>query len=168
LCISALNYDIWWHQIYQFFRESIDHNMSIVRLNLGPSHDLERPVRPAPARNRHCGPVASCQLLYQLDAQHVSSVQSSSSVVVSIPVTWLSTHDWHESSICADAQKQTLKANYCSVYACEVWLISGVVSTLDSGTEGPGFKSQSRRCRVTVLGKLFMPIVPLFTKQQNW
>ena len=26
---------------------------------------------------------------------------------------------------------------------------------LDSGTEGPGFKSQMRRCRVTVLGKLF-------------
>jgi len=33
--------------------------------------------------------------------------------------------------------------------------------------EGPGFKSQSRRCRVTVLGKLFTPIVPLFTKQQK-
>ena len=30
---------------------------------------------------------------------------------------------------------------------------------LDSGAEGPGFKSQSRRCRVTVLGKLFTPIV---------
>ena len=31
---------------------------------------------------------------------------------------------------------------------------------LDSaGAEGPGFKSQSRRCRVTVLGKLFIPIV---------
>ena len=29
---------------------------------------------------------------------------------------------------------------------------------LDSGAEGPGFKSQSRRCRVTVLGKLFTPI----------
>jgi len=43
-----------------------------------------------------------------------------------------------------------------------------VVSLLDSGTEGPGFKSQSQRCRVTVLGKLFTPIVPLFTKQQNW
>ena len=28
--------------------------------------------------------------------------------------------------------------------------------------------AQSRRCRVTVLGKLFTPIVPLFTKQQNW
>ena len=28
---------------------------------------------------------------------------------------------------------------------------------LDSGTEGPGFKSQLRRCRVTVLGKLFTP-----------
>jgi len=41
-----------------------------------------------------------------------------------------------------------------------------VVSVLDSGVEGPGFKSQPRRCRVTVLGKLFTPIVPLFTKQR--
>ena len=48
------------------------------------------------------------------------------------------------------------------------WLGSRVVSVLDSGPEGPRFKSQSRRCRVTVLGKLFAPIVPLFTKQQNW
>ena len=55
---------------------------------------------------------------------------------------------------------------------------SRVVSVLDSGAEGPRFKSQSRRCRVTVLGKrrcrvtvlgkLFTPIVPLFTTQQNW
>jgi len=45
---------------------------------------------------------------------------------------------------------------------------SPVVSVLDSGAEEPGFKSQSRRCRVTVLGKLLTPIVPLFTKQQNW
>jgi len=29
------------------------------------------------------------------------------------------------------------------------------------------FKSQSRRCRVTILGKLFTPIVPLFTEQRN-
>ena len=48
------------------------------------------------------------------------------------------------------------------------WLGSRVVSVLDSGAEGPGFKSQSRCCRVTVLGKLFTPIVPLFTKQRNW
>jgi len=48
------------------------------------------------------------------------------------------------------------------------WLGSRVVSVLDSGAEGPGFKSQSRRCRVAVLGKLFAPIVPLFTKQQHW
>jgi len=34
-----------------------------------------------------------------------------------------------------------------------------VVSVLDSGAEGPGFKLQPRRCRVTVLGKLFTPIV---------
>jgi len=43
------------------------------------------------------------------------------------------------------------------------WLL---VSVLDSGAEGPGFKSQSRRCRVTVLGKHFTPIVPLFTKSK--
>ena len=46
------------------------------------------------------------------------------------------------------------------------WVAECMVSVLDSGTEGPGFKS--RRCRVTVLGKLFTPIVLLFTKQQNW
>ena len=43
-----------------------------------------------------------------------------------------------------------------------------MVSVLDSGAEGPGFKSQLRRCGVTVSGKLFTPIVPLFTKQRNW
>ena len=49
-----------------------------------------------------------------------------------------------------------------------LWLGSRVVSVLGSGAEGPGFKSQPRRCRVTVLGKLFTPIVPLFAKQRNW
>ena len=39
------------------------------------------------------------------------------------------------------------------------WLGNRVVSVLDSGAEGPWFKSQSRRCQVTVLGKLFTPIV---------
>jgi len=38
------------------------------------------------------------------------------------------------------------------------WLGSRVVSVLDSGAEGPGFKSQPRRCRASVLGKLFTPI----------
>ena len=47
------------------------------------------------------------------------------------------------------------------------WLGSRVVSVLDSGAEGPRLKLLSRRCRVTVLGKLFTPTVPLFTKQQN-
>ena len=41
-----------------------------------------------------------------------------------------------------------------------------MVSVLDSGAEGPGFKSQPRRCRVTILGKLFTPIVPLFTSSK--
>ena len=38
------------------------------------------------------------------------------------------------------------------------WLGSRVVSVLNSGAEGPEFKSQPLRCRVTVLGKLFTPI----------
>jgi len=58
--------------------------------------------------------------------------------------------------------------NSLSVLYCIGWLGSRVVSVLDSGAEGPGFKLQPRRCRVTVLGKLFTPIVPLFTKQRNW
>jgi len=33
------------------------------------------------------------------------------------------------------------------------WLGSRVVYVLDSGTVGPWFKSQPRRCRVTVLGQ---------------
>jgi len=37
---------------------------------------------------------------------------------------------------------------------------SRVVRMLDSDAEGPGFKSQPRRCWVTVLGKLLTPIVP--------
>ena len=45
---------------------------------------------------------------------------------------------------------------------------SRVVSMLDSGAEGPGFKSQPQRCQITVSGRLFTPIVPLFTMQQNW
>ena len=48
------------------------------------------------------------------------------------------------------------------------WLGSQVVSVLNSGILGPGLKSQPQHCWVTVLGKLFTPIVSLFTKQQNW
>jgi len=43
---------------------------------------------------------------------------------------------------------------------------SRVVSVLDSGAVGPGLKSQARRCRVTVLGKLFTPTVPLLSVHQ--
>jgi len=57
--------------------------------------------------------------------------------------------------------------NRCLVQSAVWWLGSWVVSLLDSGEEGPWFTSQPRRCRVTVLGKLFTPIVPLFTKQQK-
>ena len=60
-------------------------------------------------------------------------------------------------------------ATVANSYAVEnLRLGSRVVSVLDSGAEGPGFRSQPRRCRVTVLGKLLTPIVPLFTKQRSW
>jgi len=36
------------------------------------------------------------------------------------------------------------------------------------GAVGPGFKSQSRRCRVSLRSCLPTPVVPLFTKQRNW
>ena len=67
-----------------------------------------------------------------------------------------------------DIQKEKVNV-FIATYACIIIYASyqrdgrPVVSVLDSGVEGPGFKSQSRR-----LGKLFTPIVPLFTKQQNW
>jgi len=47
------------------------------------------------------------------------------------------------------------------------WLGSRVVSMLVLGAEGPGFKSELWRCRVTVLGKLFTPIVRRFTEHRN-
>jgi len=60
---------------------------------------------------------------------------------------------------------RTAYVEICASYFLMGWLGSRVVSVLDSGAEG--FKSQSRRCRLTVLGKLFTPIVPLFIKQRN-
>ena len=58
--------------------------------------------------------------------------------------------------------------HYVSLTFLVGWLGSQVDSVLDSVAEGPEFKSQPRRCRVTVLGKLFTPIVPLVTKQRYW
>ena len=48
-----------------------------------------------------------------------------------------------------------------------MWLGSRVVSVLDSSAVRHGFTLKPRRCRVTVLGRLFTPIVSLFTKQQK-
>jgi len=58
-----------------------------------------------------------------------------------------------------------------SVYLCiyvHCSLVAEWLACRQSGAEGPGFKSQPWRCRVTVLGKLFTPVVPFFTKQRNW
>jgi len=59
------------------------------------------------------------------------------------------------------------KISRASVIGIHLIVGSRVASVLDSGAEGPGFKSQPRRCRVTVLGKLFTPIMPLFTPRSE-
>jgi len=77
-------------------------------------------------------------------------------------------HTLTRSSATADAPRDAPSIEIASIAAQLGWLGSRVVSVLDSGAEGLGFKWQSRHCRVTVLGKLFTPIVPLFVKQQKW
>jgi len=76
------------------------------------------------------------------------------------------THCWIKVLVSKDLVQPLWGISYGIYYLG--WLCSRVVSVPDTGAEGPGFKSQLRRCRITVLGKLFTPIVPLFTKQQNW
>jgi len=46
--------------------------------------------------------------------------------------------------------------------------VNPAAGRLGSRVVSIGFKLQPWRCRVTVLGKLFTPIVPLFTNQRNW
>ena len=69
--------------------------------------------------------------------------------------------------VCTLRDTATAGGRHCRNHGTYWWLGSRVVSVLDSGAEGPGFKSQPRRFRVAVLDKLFTPIAPLFTKQQN-
>ena len=63
--------------------------------------------------------------------------------------------------------RRRMNKHFLLLYA---WILGGSVAEwLACWTQvqkGPGFKSQSRRCRVTVLGKLFTPIVPLFTSRK--
>ena len=73
---------------------------------------------------------------------------------------WLGCHGWYT------ARNHTVSSLFHRISLAR-WLGSRVVSVLDSGAVGPGFKLQPQRCRVTVLGKLFTPNVPLYTKQRN-
>ena len=57
------------------------------------------------------------------------------------------------------AQEASSTRNFATVHQQAEWL-----ACWTQAQKGPG----SNRCRVTVSGKLFTPIVPLFTKQQNW
>jgi len=102
------------------------------------------------------------------DAMQMIGCHDSAAVVaadnIDVNVTVVSVADDGQVTVDIDAYA----ALYCLFYRDAVWLGSRVVSVLDSGAVGPGFKSQPRCRRVTVLGKLFTPIAPLFTKQQKW
>jgi len=50
-----------------------------------------------------------------------------------------------------------LSPGHASIPGIHTFLWGG--SVLDSGAVGPGFRSQPRRCQVTVLGELFTPIL---------
>jgi len=60
---------------------------------------------------------------------------------------------------------RTVGTNIFKYVGCSVaeWLMCWT-----QAQKGPGSNRSRAGCRVTVLGKLFTPIVPLFTKQQNW
>jgi len=67
---------------------------------------------------------------------------------------------WQISALCILPSVQQLHSTFCTSafyfpHYTNSSLGSRVVSMLDSGAQGPGFKSQPRRCRVTDLGKLF-------------
>ena len=53
-------------------------------------------------------------------------------------------------------------------YIVNGWLGSRVVSVMDSGAEARVQIAVATLSGITVLGKLYTPVVPLFTKQQNW
>jgi len=55
-------------------------------------------------------------------------------------------------------------------YFCMGWLGSRVVSVLDSGKRARVQIAVEKLSgnSLSLLGKLFIPIVPLFTKQQKW
>jgi len=102
------------------------------------------------------------------DCQQVE-VSLNHQVQINVQHVYLSIH--RDTVTQTQRHRQTAVADWIneSVSVTSVWLGSRVISVLDSGAaEGPRFKSQPKRCQVTVLGKLFTPTVPLFTKQRNW
>ena len=93
--------------------------------------------------------------------------------IISTQMVWSSGNNF--SNIKPSSYRHSMATSpwYVSSYSSQLtpalswWLGSWVVSVLDSDAEGPRFKSQSRCCRVTVLGKLFTPIVPLFSSPSS-
>ena len=115
----------------------------------------------------------SCLTKHQAVESHYSSVLGACQLVVGAvraerqagPVEMLGVQN--RKTFLHDKRARTTRRRPCA-HIHKRSLGSRVVSVLDSGAVGRGFMSQPRRCRVTVLGKLFTPIVPLFTEQRNW
>ena len=58
--------------------------------------------------------------------------------------------NWYSTLFCTVRWNSRLPVKFLIGSVVRGWLGRRVVSMLDSGAEGPGFKSQPRRCRVTV------------------
>ena len=102
------------------------------------------------ARDQTVLDVGSLQLR-QTDYQHAHAIHDTAACNYNDSETLQSTSS-HKISLCCNCNRVIY------IVPPTAWLGSRVVSVLDSGAEGPGFKSQPRCCRVTVIGKLFTPI----------
>jgi len=67
-----------------------------------------------------------------------------------------------EKKLCDPSTMRAIPERFCDGVGW--WLGGPAVSVPDSGSKEHGFESQSRRCRVAVLGKLVTPIVPRSTQ----
>ena len=95
----------------------------------------------------------------------ITEIGQLSTIVKDIVVGWMVYFFTTQCIMVIDSSSRFFRGNtyYFSKHLV-MWL---VISVLDSCEEGSGFRLQPRRCRVTILGKLFTPIVPLLTKQRN-
>jgi len=99
-------------------------------------------------RNCNINSMCSSQLRYCLNSPFCSNttIKTSAALLhcnINDSLHWLTVIQSHVTS---EYIHDSHSCSLCDTYTSLGWLGSRVVSVLDSGAEGPGFKSQSRRC----------------------